>query len=115
MVELIQDIEFPSLASSSSATTTAETTTRDSNHSIKSKKREGGGVEENNLVNSKKKARVTETSSNLEKRRRIPIIADMMGGVGPFSIPLAKLGLFKVYSNGNKNTPLDWLIDWFID
>jgi hypothetical protein len=44
----------------------------------------------------------TEPSTSKKRRVRgaLPVVADMMGGVGPFGVPLAKSGLIRVYCNG---------------
>lgn len=79
LVDLIREVEFPGLL----------------NEQVpeKSKKRASSGES----THGAKKTRC-ETKTVLSPSR-VPVIADMMGGVGPFGIPLAKLNLFHVHCN----------------
>jgi tRNA (guanine37-N1)-methyltransferase len=82
LVDLIREVEFPgSLAEQTAAT---------------SKKR---ALNENSSKQNTKKGRGEGGEPIVLSSSRIPVIADMMGGVGPFGIPLAKLNLFQVHCN----------------
>jgi tRNA G37 N-methylase Trm5 len=89
LVELIREVEFPgSLAA-------------EREEGLSKKRPAGAGM---GTVNKQatKKARggvSGEASVAVSSSKRAPVIADMMGGVGPFGIPLAKLDLFRVHCN----------------
>jgi tRNA G37 N-methylase Trm5 len=84
LVDLIREVEFPgSLAEQTEVSSKKRALNENSSGKQSAKKGRGGGGEPILL------------SSN----SRIPVIADMMGGVGPFGIPLAKMSLFHVHCN----------------
>lgn len=63
-----------------------------------------GEVGEDDVSGVKRKLSEEQTGTTSIKKQRVhrtlPVVADMMGGVGPFGVPLAKSGRVKVFCNG---------------
>jgi tRNA (guanine37-N1)-methyltransferase len=82
-VELIREVEFPGSIAA------------EREEDLSKKRPAGAGSKQ-----ATKKARAgVAGEAIIPSSRRTPVIADMMGGVGPFGIPLAKLNLFRVHCN----------------